>query len=485
MSVVIDRPRCRPNAGLTSAAIARDCWRAFLDAKILWLLLAAILILFGIALTARITPRPAGRGALEISAAALAADLEDADQVDLVATDLASLAKRLDGSLSWIVSAEPIPTAGTTTGISGRAENGQAESPAMSWRVTLSRSRLPWTGDDGAERAILERFGRLGGARLWRARDVEETTGGFGRLTGTRTFTFIADPGEDLRLVWPHRFTLFGDTLELTRSEGAPLGLEVLILQKLLSTGIGGTILLLVGIAITAAFVPNMLRRGTLELLLVRPIPRWQLVVFTFLPGTLFVSALLGVLVFATWLVTGLLAGVWSTGIVVALSSLVLFFMLVHSVSVLAGVVTRSPQAAMLVAVAYWAVLFLVGTMHAQVVASRLRAENEGRPRPTGVADLLRGRKPEMEKPLPPGRTPFHESLIGRTADLVYLVLPRTEDLDTMVDRQLVRDFAVGGRLQRLVESGAFSWTGGIGLTLLHTLVHLAAACAVFTLRDP
>jgi len=479
-----ERPRCRPTAGTTFAAILRDCWRAFLDARILWLLLAAILILFGIALSARIEPVPSGRGALDLSAAALAADLDAADGIDL-ATDLAALAKRFDGSLSWIVTAEPLVEEGGDAPTGEAAAEGQARDPAARWLVTLSRSRLPWTGDDGAERVILERFGRLGGARLWRARDVAETTGTVGRLTGVRSFRFTADPGEDLRLLWPHRFTLFGDTLELTRSEGAALGLEILILQKLLSTGIGGTILLLVGIAITAAFVPAMLRKGTLELLLVRPIPRWQLVVFTFLSGTLFVSGLLGTLVLATWLVTGALTGVWSTGIVVALSSLVLFFMLVHSVSVLAGVVTRSAQAAMLVAVAYWAVLFLVGTMHTQVVASRQRAENVGRPRPTGVADLLRGKRPEIEKPVPSGRTPFHESLIGRTADLVYLVLPRTEDLDTMVDRQLVRDFAVGGRIQRLVESGAFTWTGGVGLTLLHTLVHLAAASAVFTLRDP
>ena len=45
---------------------------------------------------------------------------------------------------------------------------------------------------------------------------------------------------------------LFGDTVQLTGARGAPLGLEVLILQKLLATGLGGTILLLVCVAVTA-----------------------------------------------------------------------------------------------------------------------------------------------------------------------------------------------------------------------------------------
>ena len=42
-------------------------------------------------------------------------------------------------------------------------------------------------------------------------------------------------------------------TVQLTGARGAPLGLEVLILQKLLATGLGGTILLLVCVAVTAA----------------------------------------------------------------------------------------------------------------------------------------------------------------------------------------------------------------------------------------
>jgi len=54
-----------------------------------------------------------------------------------------------------------------------------------------------------------------------------------------------------------------------------------------------------------------------------------------------------------------------------------------------------------------------------------------------------------------------------------------------MVDRQLMRDFAVGGRLRRLVESPDFTWLGGVGVTLVHAVGFLAAACAIFTRRDP
>ncbi|MFM8892657.1 MAG: ABC transporter permease subunit, partial [Planctomycetia bacterium] len=248
---------------------------------------------------------------------------------------------------------------------------------------------------------------------------------------------------------------------------------------------IGGTILLLVSLVITAGMVPTMVRKGTLELLLVRPVPRWQLLVFKFASGLLFVSALLGTLVACTWLVTGLLTGIWSPGIVLALPGLMLFFGLLLALAVLVGVVTRSTPAAILVAVAYWAVLFVVGATHAQVVASRLREANVGKPRPTSVADSLRGRRSEVVKPLEPGRTPFHGSLPGRLTESLYAVLPHTEDLDTMVDRQLMRDFAIGGRLRQLVESPDFTWLGGVGVTLVHAVAFLVTACTVFARRDP
>lgn len=456
----------RPGPLRTAAAILADSWREFRDAKILWLLVTAIGILFAIALTARVTPTPAGRTYLDLAAKALSADVEG---IDIAQDSLVDLAGRLDGSLSWIAAAE--------------AEG--PDGPETSWRVQLVRNVVPLVGRRESTEAIAARFGAIPDGRLWTVRSIEDVSDSFAALTGQQTFSMEVAPGPDLRLLWPYRFTLFGDTLDMTRPEGAPLGLEVFILQKLLSTGIGGTILLLVSVVITAGMVPTMIRKGTLELLLVRPVPRWQLLVFKYASGLLFVSVLLGSLVLATWIVTGVLSGLWSPGILLALPGLMLFFGLLLALTVLVGVITRSAPAAMLVTVAYWAVLFIVGVTHSQVVASRLREESVGKPRPTSVVDALRGRKQEVVRPLEAGRTPFHDSLAGRITEGIYTVIPHTEDLDTMVDRQLMRDFAVGGRLRRLVESPDFTWLGGVGVTLVHAVGFLAAACAIFTRRDP
>jgi ABC-type transport system involved in multi-copper enzyme maturation permease subunit len=456
---------CRPGPLRSFAAILRDAWLAFRDARILWLLLAAIVVLFAVALSARVEPLSAGRRYLDLAARALSADVTG---IDLTKDSLADVAGRLDGSLSMIMMAEPVP-------------NTAADGPGTTWSVTLSRNVVPVVGSLATADEITSRFGQIPDGRLWTVREIRETTTGMAAAVGSQTWELTVDPGPDLRILWPHRFSLFGDSLELTRPEGAPLGLEVFILQKLLSNGIGGTILLLVSVVVTAAFVPTMIRKGTLELLLVRPLPRWQLIVFTYVAALLFVAALLGLLI-----LTGLLTGLWSPGIILALPSLLLFFALLLSVSVFTGVVTRSAVAAMLVTVAYWAVLFIVGLMHLQVVASRIREETADKPRPVSVADALRPRpQPARREQASSARAPFHKTTVARVVEAIYAVLPHSEDLDTMVDRQLMRDFAVGGRLRQLMESPDFTWARGIGLTLAHTAAFLIAACVIFSRRDP
>lgn len=482
----------------TFAALVRDTWLEFLDAKSLWLVLAAIAVLFGVALTIRVEPLPAARTYLDLAARALAADLAD---LDLAEATLEDLATRLDGSVAWIHAAEAVepgtglaaapdgpapadPTAAPIPEAAAAGPSPVADRPTSWWRVTLVRTVLPVVGDRIDTASVESRFGRVADGGLWTVREIREATGPLGTVLGAQTWEMIVAPGPDLAVLWPHRLTLFGDSLLLTPPEGAPLGVEVFILQKLLATGVGGTILLMIAVVITAGFVPTMLRKGTLELLLVRPVRRWHLLIGKYVAALLFVAGLLGLLVGATWLVTGIVAGLWMSGIVLAVVSLLVFFALLLAVSVCAGVVTRSAPAAMLTTIAFWAVLFVLGIMHAQAAASRVREDLVGKPRPVTVADALRGRT-QPRKPLEAEARPFHRTRVGRAIEAVYTVLPHTTDLDAMVDRQLMRGFAVGGRLRRLLESGEFSWRAGVGLTLAHAAVFLAIACAVFARRDP
>lgn len=466
MSHPLPHPAPRPSLIRSFFAMLRDTWREFLDAKILYLLLALIGLLFGIALTGRIEPLPGGKNYLDLAAKAMAVNL---DGLDLSKENITDMAGRMTGSLYNLAKAEP----------------EGADLPTGSWKIILSRNAVPLVGKAEPTEEVMERFGKIADGRLWKVAEAKDLTTPLARAVGQQTWEMRVEPGPDLKLLWPNKFSLFGDSLEMTPPKGAPLGLEVLILQKLLTTGLGGSILLLVSVVVTAAFVPNMLRKGTLELMLVRPIPRWRILVFKYIGSLLFVGALLGLLILSAWLITGILADLWSPGILLALPSLLLFFALLLSVSVFTGVLTRSTIAAMLATITYWAVLFIAGQMHSQVVQSRIREENAGKPRQMSVADSLRGNKGRREPPLPPGRTPFHKTTVGRVAEGFYSVLPHTEDLDNLVDRQLMRDFAVAGPMRALVESPDFNWKSGLTLTFAHTAVFLFAACVIFSRRDP
>lgn len=459
-------PVAAPTFLRSAAAMLRDTWREFLDAKVLYLLLVAILALFATALSGRVEPLPGGRQYLDLAARAMSADLRG---FDFARQSVAEAATRFNGAIYTITAAEP----------------EGADLPTSRWRVSLSRQFIPLAMTPETERSVEERFGAVADGELWRVTGIRETGAAWARAVGSQAWDLEVSPGRDLRMLWMHRFTLLGDGLEMTGQRGAPLGLEILIFQKLLATGIGGTVLLLVSVAVTAAFVPNMVRKGTLELLLVRPVPRWRLLVFKFAGALFIVAGLLGLLVLSVWVVTWILAGTRSTGILLALPSLLVFFALLLSVSVLAGMLTRSVTSALLVTVAYWGVLFIAGQVHNQVVESRIREENAGKPRPTRFVDTLRGRPPQVEEPPTPGKTPFHRTTAGRVAKWVYAVLPHTEDLDNLVDRQLMRDYRVSGPFRALMESDEFSWSRGVGLTLLHTLAYLGVACAIFARRDP
>ena len=93
------RVTVQPMVARTFAAMLRDTWREFLDAKVLYLLLLAIALLFGTALTGRIEPQPGGRQYLDIAARALAADL---DGIDIATQSMGDVAGRLNGSFSTI-----------------------------------------------------------------------------------------------------------------------------------------------------------------------------------------------------------------------------------------------------------------------------------------------------------------------------------------------------------------------------------------------
>jgi ABC-type transport system involved in multi-copper enzyme maturation permease subunit len=281
--------------------------------------------------------------------------------------------------------------------------------------------------------------------------------------------------------------TLFLGVVPLTSDSGAPLGLQIFILYKLLTTGFGAWIMLLVGVVVTSFFVPNMIRKGTLELLLVRPIPRWRLLFYKYLGGLMFALVLLVALVGGAWVATGITAGLWSPTVLWAVPILLLFFGLLYSCSTLVAVITRAPVPAMLMTCLYWVALFIVGILHGQVEISRMESDPANKSQGISLTDLKMNRNGLGPRPRPrqPDRKPLYETTFGQVVESFHAVLPRDRDLDNLMDRQLVKDLALAGPLRDLTSRTGSTAVVGLGITLAHLGGFLFLACWIFSRRDP
>jgi len=96
-------------------------------------------------------------------------------------------------------------------------------------------------------------------------------------------FQVKAQAREETIRTWPHTLSLFFGALDLNIPTGiAPwvMGLETWIV-----TGLGAGLTLLLSTVITAFFIPNMMRKGTIDLLVSKPVNRWYLLLCKYVAG--------------------------------------------------------------------------------------------------------------------------------------------------------------------------------------------------------
>src|SRR5205823_4744224 len=73
----------------------------------------------------------------------------------------------------------------------------------------------------------------------------------------------------------------------------------------------GAAFIMLLSAIITAFFIPNMLRKGTIDLLLAKPIHRTTLLIYKFVGGLTFMFLNAAVIMVGIWLVLGFQTGLW------------------------------------------------------------------------------------------------------------------------------------------------------------------------------
>ena len=107
-------------------------------------------------------------------------------------------------------------------------------------------------------------------------------------------------------------------------------------------------------VAATAFFVPLMLEKGSADLVFTKPTGRITLYLSRYVTGLLFIGCLSLFLNGGIFLGIGLRSGFWYPSILWSTLTLVYLYSLVHAVTMLIGLVTRSTPAAMILGIMFF-----------------------------------------------------------------------------------------------------------------------------------
>jgi hypothetical protein len=277
---------------------------------------------------------------------------------------------------------------------------------------------------------------------------------------------------------WKHEPSLFFGLVPLRFGPvrfGAPLSAQVYFIEDKLVNGIGAWVGVLIGIVVTSFFIPNMLRKGTIDLLLVKPMHRVTLLIFKYIGGLSFMLFTATVTVGGIWLVLGLRTGIWASGFLLTILVLTFFFAIYYSVSTLFGVLTHSPIVAILMTVLVWGVLYAVGWVY-----SEFHKDNK----PLSVFEMAARAERGEESPLQPDTRMFPE-WVDTAVDTIHYVTPRTGDLDALTSRLLEKDILLADnpRLKEQ-EKTPFSWGESLTVSGIFIAIMLGLACLRFATKD-
>jgi ABC-type transport system involved in multi-copper enzyme maturation permease subunit len=333
------------------------------------------------------------------------------------------------------------------------ADRANPERDRQTWREQQVRKQ---------EDLLRERFAVFGRRRALEVTEVRLVPPAEGAASNEVAFELMTRPTELTAQFWPHQPALLFGLVPLTGIK-APLGLEVYFIEDLLVNGMGGWVAILISVIITAFFIPNMLRRGTIDLLLVKPLHRTTLLVYKYIGGLAFIFLNTTLAVGGVWLVLGLRSGLWAPSFLLLIPVITFFFAILYAVSALFGVLTRSAIVAILLTCGVWFLLYLIGQAY---VFFQLWPQME---QASGV----------------PAEQRMSEGWWVSAVNGVHFVLPRTTDLSVLTTKILRADLInpeqLGGDPSQSLD---VSWGESLTVSLAFIAVMLGLASWRFATRD-
>ncbi len=316
------------------------------------------------------------------------------------------------------------------------------------------------------EQLIHDRLGRVDDLRLVKVEDVRLERSVDPPAPQARpnevAFHVTVQPTPVARRLWPHEPSLFFGALPLS-TVSAPLGFQLYVLEDHVIGGLGAWVTVLVSVVLTAFFIPNMVRKGTVDFLLVKPIHRPTLLLYKYLGGLIFIFLNTAVIVLGVWLALGWRSGIWAPSFLLLVFAITFFFAILYSVSTLFAVRSGNAIVAILMTCAVWFALFLTGSLNQ--LGERIRQDEE-----------------QTKTPLAERTS---ENLFFKAVRVAHTVLPRTKDLDTLTSQLLARDLLTANQVSaQKIDKTRISWGESLTVSGLFIAVMLGLACWRFSARD-
>jgi ABC-type transport system involved in multi-copper enzyme maturation permease subunit len=298
-------------------------------------------------------------------------------------------------------------------------------------------------------------------------------------------FTVVTKNGTRVknRQDWYHEPALFFGTVPIPVPLFTLGGIVTFIADWIIG-GFGAMFTIMLSIIITASFLPGMLGKGTVDMLVVKPIHRWTLLMYKFLGGLLFMFLNTVIIMVGLWLAIGLQAGTWLNSLLLCIFVFTFQFAIFYAVSAVTAVLTRSTIVCILAAFLMFGLLTVLGWAHWIFIENK--RDNAS---------------PETRR---------HWAFVG--FDALYYITPRYKDLDwlttKMISKELIeiradapaneggsessvqaREKVVKEVEQKQVDDlnrkyKAYSWTTSLIVTSVFILAMLGIACWRFTVTD-
>jgi hypothetical protein len=292
------------------------------------------------------------------------------------------------------------------------------------------------------------------------------------RITYVTTDTNVEDA-----LSWPSYPTiLFGVELDFMKLSPRSM---VYRLEKNIFGDFGVLAGLILSVIVTAGFIPNLLRKGSLDLYVSKPIGRVQLLLMKYFGGLVYVVLLSAFTVFGIWLVIGFKSGVWSPGFLLMIPMLTFYFSLLYAISTLFAVLTRNNLVAILGTSLIWGLVTLVGYGHESVEGINEEAKNQ-----IIEAKKMQGEAGASEdeiKATQPIASIWENVLFG-----LRRALPRTYDIDKLSGRMIAKSVLSESeyKSRKFDTDLGVSWGEVIIVSLLQISAMLGLASWVMVKRD-